>query len=181
MTLAIGVGVIAALQKLGIDGISLKWPNDIVAHDGKVGGILTEVQSGSGAGATVVTGIGLNVKIEQRIDFGAESEWAHKAVDLASVKADLPPREIIVGALIDSLYVTMRQFAESGLAPFMEEWRQHDWLRGRQIVVDMPDKQVAGAAAGVGDDGTLLVDTAAGQVRVLSGSIVMAEAGDQQH
>lgn len=174
LTLAIGVGVVSALQRLDIDGISLKWPNDIVALDGKLGGILTEVQSGTEPGTTVVTGVGLNVDIEQRIDFGAESEWAQKAVDLKSVMPDIPDREIIVGALIDSLYLTFRQFAESGLAAFMDDWRQHDWLRGREITVDMPDKQVTGKAAGVDDDGMLLVDTNAGQVRVLSGSIVMA-------
>jgi len=172
LTLAIGVGVVSALRKLDIEGISLKWPNDIVALDGKLGGILTEVQSGTGAGATVVTGVGLNVDIQQRVDFGVESGWAQRAVDLKSVTTELPQREIIVGALIDSLYVTFRQFAESGLAPFLDDWRQHDWLRGREITVDMPDRQVTGIAAGVADDGTLLVDTAAGPVRVLSGSIV---------
>jgi BirA family biotin operon repressor/biotin-[acetyl-CoA-carboxylase] ligase len=174
LTLAIGVGVVSALQRLGIDGIGLKWPNDIVALDGKLGGILTEVQSGAEPGTTVVTGVGLNVDIAHRIDFGAESNWAHKAVDLKSVMPDIPDREIIVGALIDSLYLTFRQFAESGLAAFMDDWRQHDWLRGREITVDMPDRQVTGMAAGVDADGTLLVDTGTGQVRVLSGSIVMA-------
>ena len=47
LTLAIGVGVIAALQEFNIEGVSLKWPNDIVALDGKLGGILTEFQSGT--------------------------------------------------------------------------------------------------------------------------------------
>jgi BirA family biotin operon repressor/biotin-[acetyl-CoA-carboxylase] ligase len=174
LTLAIGVGVVSALQRLDIDGISLKWPNDIVALDGKLGGILTEVQSGTEPGTTVITGVGLNVDIEDRIDFGVESDWTHKAVDLKSVAPETPDREIIVGALIDSLYLTFRQFAESGLAAFMDDWRQHDWLRGREITVDMPDKQVTGMAVGVDDDGMLLVDTGTGQVRVLSGSIVMA-------
>jgi hypothetical protein len=38
----------------------------------------------------------------------------------------------------------------------------------------MPDKQVTGVAAGIGEDGTLILDTSDGRVCVLSGSIVMA-------
>lgn len=174
LTLAIGVGVVSALQRLGVEGVSLKWPNDIVALDGKLGGILTEVQSGDEGGITVVTGVGLNVDIAERVDFGAESDWAHRAVDLKSIMPDHPERELVVGALIDSLYLTFRRYDEAGLPVFMDDWRQHDWLHGREITVDMPDKQVTGEAAGINDDGMLLVDTATGQVKVLSGSIVMA-------
>jgi BirA family biotin operon repressor/biotin-[acetyl-CoA-carboxylase] ligase len=174
LTLAIGVGVVSALRHLGVDGLGLKWPNDIVALDGKLGGILTEVQSGRAPEATVVTGIGLNVNIEERIEFGAESDWAHKAVDLKSIKPDLPGRELLAGTLVDSLYLTFKRFEQSGLGGFIEEWQRYDWLRGREITVDMPDKQVTGVAAGIGEDGTLILDTSDGRVCVLSGSIVMA-------
>ena len=50
LTLALGVAIVESLQQTGVEGVSLKWPNDIVALDGKLGGILTEVQSGSGDG-----------------------------------------------------------------------------------------------------------------------------------
>ena len=43
LTLATGVGVIDAFAALGIEGVTLKWPNDVVALDGKLGGILTEI------------------------------------------------------------------------------------------------------------------------------------------
>lgn len=174
LTLAIGVGVITALQHLDVEGLGLKWPNDIVARDGKLGGILTEVQSGRSPDMTVVTGIGLNVAIDSRIEFGTDSNWAHQAVDLKSIKTDLPGRELIAGTLINALYLTFRQFEDTGLRAFMNDWRHYDWLRGREITVDMPDRQVTGIAAGINDDGTLLVDVNGRQVQVLSGSIVMA-------
>ncbi len=178
LTLAIGVGIIDALRHLEVDGVSLKWPNDIVALDGKLGGILTEVQSGRPDHVTVVTGIGLNVDIPQRIDFGVESDWAHRAVDLKSISSSLPGRELIAGTVIEYLNLTFNRFEETGLRAFMGEWRQHDWLLGRDITVDMPDKQITGTAAGVGEDGALLVDSRGGQVRVISGSIVMAGPKD---
>jgi BirA family biotin operon repressor/biotin-[acetyl-CoA-carboxylase] ligase len=174
LTLAIGVGVLGALQRLEVDGVSLKWPNDVVALDAKLGGILTEVQSGKPEQVTVVTGIGLNVDIPQRVDFGGESDWAYRAVDLKSVARNPPGRELLAGTLVDQLFLTFKRFEESGLPGFMREWRENDWLLGREITVDMPDKQITGIAAGVAEDGTLLVDTNNGQARVISGSIVMA-------
>lgn len=176
LTLAIGTGVVNALRQLEISGISLKWPNDIVALDGKLGGILTEVQSGRGDGATVVTGVGINVQLSEQVDFGAESDWSGAAVDLKSIKQDTPARELLAGTLIEHLYWTFRKFDELGLAGFIEDWQQHDWLRDREITVDMADRQVTGIAAGIDDDGALLIDARNGRLRVISGSIVMAGA-----
>jgi len=174
LTLAIGVAVVGALQHLKIDGVSLKWPNDIIALDGKLGGILTEVKSGGGDGVTVVTGIGLNVHVRESVDLGAESDWALGVVDLNSIKKDVPKRELLAGTIVDSLFSTFRKFEEAGFAGFSNEWRRHDWLRGREITVDMPDKQVTGLAVGVDEDGALLVEAKNGRMRVISGSIVMA-------
>lgn len=171
LTLAIGVGVVAALQQLNIGNISLKWPNDIVALDGKLGGILTEVRSGGGDGVTVVTGIGLNVHIPEDMDVGAESEWAHRATDLHSISPELPARELLAGTMVEHLFATFEKFDALGFAGFAAAWRQQDWLRGREIDVDMPNEQASGIAAGVDVDGALIVDTQSGPVRVVSGSI----------
>jgi BirA family biotin operon repressor/biotin-[acetyl-CoA-carboxylase] ligase len=174
LTLAIGVGVADALEQLGVPGVALKWPNDIVALDGKLGGILTEVRSGTSATLTVVTGIGLNLELPDRFDAGVTSGWAHRAVDLRSVVDEAPAREPIAAALIEHIYRAFARFEGSDFDGFLSEWRRRDWLRGRDITVDTPVRQVTGKAAGVGDDGGLLVDTPAGQVSVLSGSIVAA-------
>ena len=174
LTLAIGVAVVHALQQLGVEGLALKWPNDIVALDGKLGGILTEVQAGKRDRTTVVTGIGLNLDMPGGVDLDTESDWARRAVDLRSIAGDPPSRELIAGTILEMLYLTFLRFEEYGLGEFMDDWRRHDWLRGREVTVDLPDKQVTGVAAGIGEDGSLLVDTSRGQVAVVSGSIVMA-------
>ena len=172
LTLALGVAVVESLQRVGVEGVSLKWPNDIVAQDGKLGGILTEVQSGSGDGVTVVVGIGLNIHVRERIDFGAESDWAHRAVDLNSLMDSLPDREFLAATIIEHLCISMAKFEAQGF--IVTEWQQHDWLLDREITVDMPDKQITGTAAGVDEDGALIVETGNGRHRVISGSIVMA-------
>jgi BirA family biotin operon repressor/biotin-[acetyl-CoA-carboxylase] ligase len=179
LTLALGVGIIGALQGLKVTGVRLKWPNDIVALDGKLGGILTEVQSGRADSVTIVAGIGINIFLREQFDFGAESGWAQRAVGLNSIADQLPTHELLAGTVIENLYATLSGFEESGLDGFRDIWRQHDWLLGREIIVDTADKQVCGTAAGVDIDGALVVDTSNGSTRVISGSIVLAGPEDE--
>jgi len=174
LTLALGLGVVGAMGQLHIEGVSLKWPNDLVALDGKLGGLLTEIQPRKGDGVTAVAGIGLNIDLPERPDFAVESDWALRAVDLKSITAEHPCREVIAAAIIETLYATMARFEEQGFAGFAEDWRRHDWLHGREITVDMQNRRITGIAAGVDADGALFVDTGDERVRVLSGSIVMA-------
>lgn len=178
LTLATGVGVAEALERLGVSGVALKWPNDIVALDGKLGGILTEVQSGTSPGVTVVTGVGLNLKMPESADRGVTSGWAHRAVDLRAVMGEVPARERIAAAFIEHLYLALTEFRGTDPDGFLAKWRRRDWLLGRTISVDTGSKVITGRAAGVGDDGGLLVDTRDGRVSVLSGSI--AEAGQAE-
>ena len=130
------------------------------------------MQSGSGDGVTVVVGIGLNMHMREPIDFGAEYDWAHRAVDLNSLMDPLPDREFLAATIIEHLYISMVKFEAQGF--IVTEWQQHDWLLDREITVDMPDKQITGTAAGVDGDGALIVETDNGRHRVISGSIVMA-------
>jgi len=181
LTLAIGIGVVGALQKLKIEGTSLKWPNDIVALNGKLGGILTEVQSRAADNVTVVTGIGLNIELPDDAVIGMNSEWAHRAVDVSSVVENVPARELIAAGIIDAMFAVMRKFEAKGFGGFLQDWAQHDWLHGRRVTVDLPDGRITGVAAGVDTDGALLVDTGEEKARVVSGSIVTAELTETRH
>jgi BirA family biotin operon repressor/biotin-[acetyl-CoA-carboxylase] ligase len=67
----------------------------------------------------------------------------------------------------------MTDFAAQGFVAFADDWRKHDWLHGRDIMVDLAGRQISGIAAGVDSDGALLVDTENSQARVISGSVVV--------
>lgn len=181
LTLAIGIGVVAALRNSGINGVSLKWPNDIVALDGKLGGILTEVHSRVADGVTIVTGIGLNIDLPDGEEIGIHSEWARRAIDVSSVVEEVPARELIAANIIEAMNEVMEKFEALGFSGFSQEWPRHDWLQGREVTVDLPDGRIAGVAVGVDTDGALLVDTGKGRTRVVSGSIVMAAPTEVRH
>jgi len=177
LTLALGVGVAAALSVLGIGGVQLKWPNDIIANDGKLGGILTEAQSGAGTGVTVVTGVGLNVKLPAQGDIGADAGWSQRAVDLRSVADELPAGDVLAGTVVEHVFGACVRFEALGFADFVDDWTRLDWLRGREVTVDITDRRAVGIAAGLDADGALLVDQGGEAVRVISGSIVSVGPG----
>jgi BirA family biotin operon repressor/biotin-[acetyl-CoA-carboxylase] ligase len=174
LTLAIGVGAIEALDRVGIGGVQLKWPNDLVADDGKLGGILTETQAQPDNAIKVVTGLGLNVELEPGIALKLASAGMGRVVDLAVIVDRLPCRNRLAAQLIASLGATFVGYESSGFSAYAGRWAQCDWLRGRELTVDTPQDRVAGFGAGIDEDGALLVSTASGDIRkVSSGTIVM--------
>ena len=63
MALIAGMAVVKVVRKLGLDA-KLKWPNDILIHGEKVGGILTSISTKEGKIDYVIVGIGINVNID---------------------------------------------------------------------------------------------------------------------
>ena len=179
LTLAIGLGVIEALENVGIHGVQLKWPNDLIAANGKLGGILTETQAQLSASITVVTGVGLNVELAGEPDLGIETNRALRVVDLAGYVPAVPPREQLAAQLIDHICGVFVDYETGGFEPYAARWAARDWLLGRELIVDMPNHQVEGVGAGIGEDGALLVDSGLGTLhRVTSGTVVVTGAGE---
>lgn len=171
LSLAAGVAVIRALARLGIADIGLKWPNDIV-HDGrKLGGILIDLRSEAAGPATVVVGVGLNVRLPPATLTALAAEGI-AATDLSQLGA-LPSRSAAIAALIQELVQALEEFGARGLAAFADEWRAADALAGKPVRVLQGDAAEEGIARGVDADGALLVDTGGGQRRVVSGEVTV--------
>lgn len=179
LTLAIGLGAIEALEHLGVDGVQLKWPNDLIANDGKLGGILTESRMQTSGAITIVTGVGLNVDLDAELDFGPETDQARRVADITGIAGVPPDREHLAARLIDALHAAFVDFEADGFGRYVEQWRDRDWLLGREVTIDTSRRQVTGTGAGIADDGALLIDTGSGVVRrITSGSVVMAGVRD---
>lgn len=173
LTLAVGLGAIDALEKLGARGVELKWPNDLVALDGKLAGILTEVQHQSSDAVTVVTGIGVNMDLPKGHAIETRADWAPEVVDMKRVCDVLPSAENTAGELIGHFLDVFADYESSGFMPVAERWSRYDWLRGRALTINTTAEHISGIGAGVADDGALLIETVeSGICRVSSGTIV---------
>lgn len=175
LTLAIGLGAIEALKELDVMAVQLKWPNDLIAMDNKLGGILTESLGQPDGAVTVVTGIGLNIDLGERLDVFPDMDEGRRAIDLKSQVAELPDWNRIAAILVSGLSKALADYESGGFAPFSRQWPEHDWLFGREMTIGTPEGEIKGTGAGIAEDGALLVDTLTeGRQRVTSGSIRMA-------
>ena len=175
LSLAIGSGIAEALLSFGVRDIGLKWPNDIVVGDAKLCGILSEVAPASGAGLTVVIGVGLNVDLGDACKTTESVNGTGRMIDLASCSDSLPSRSEIAAMLIESIFDTIRRFAADGFSPFLTAWNRSDWLRGRRIKVETATGLIAGIADGIDQDGALLLDCGGAVQHLMSGSVILDE------
>jgi BirA family biotin operon repressor/biotin-[acetyl-CoA-carboxylase] ligase len=172
LTLAVGVAVRRVLARVAGVEIALKWPNDLVCDDRKLGGILLEVAAEGQGGAHVVAGIGLNVALPRDL-LPSLSDWPRGAIDLATAMgSEPPPRVVLVAALVGELAELFSDYSLNGFAAYRGEWGSADYLRGRSVRVDDAGAPIAGFALGIDVDGALLVETMDGERhRVVAGDV----------
>lgn len=171
LSLAIGVSVLRALRAMGIEGLQLKWPNDLVCAAGKLGGILIEMRSEAGGPVHVVIGLGLNVALADAARAQIQ-DLGNAAADLAQLTGHRPPsRELLVAALLDSGVAALEEFAHAGLGPFLAEYRAADSLAGRTVQIAGGAGPSDGTARGIDEDGALLVEHAGAIHRIIAGEI----------
>lgn len=170
LSLAVGVAVVEALSACGVADVQLKWPNDILYDDRKLGGILVEVQSDAES-SQVVIGIGLNLR--RPPDFAAEG-MALAPVALEEFAPQLPERHALLAALLQALATVFDTFAEGGFAALRSRWQTYHAWQERPVNMLRDGKvEVEGACLGADEDGALLVRTATGLERCLSGDLTL--------
>lgn len=175
LTLALGVGVSRSLRMLGAKTAKLKWPNDVVAMDGKLGGILVEAQHRGDGNVAVVAGLGVNVDLPDTLLSQVDSGWVTPLMDFKTAAGRVPGPVELAAAMIDAICEATSRYAEHGFESMIGEWRDHDWLLGRQVSVDTEEGTISGTAAGVDGDGALLVDVGGDTRRIITGTIRTAE------
>ncbi len=168
LSLAAGVACVRALEAVGIRGIRLKWPNDLVHERRKLGGILVEAGGEPRGAATVVVGIGLNVRHSHTV----QVPLGRPVTELAEIRPDLPSRSALLGELLAQLAAALEMFGALGFSAFRAEWTRLHAQQDERIRVALPGGAAAeGVALGVDEDGALLLRTAAGIERLHSGEV----------
>ncbi|WP_439102253.1 bifunctional biotin--[acetyl-CoA-carboxylase] ligase/biotin operon repressor BirA [Congregibacter sp.] len=167
LSLAMGVAVGEALQALGVEGVSLKWPNDVYLDGKKLAGILVEMSGDFSGPCDVVIGVGVNVQLPDDAAKGIEQPWA----DLQGAGREVFTRSELAGKLLSHLLPALATYEKDGFIPWRERWVAMDAFAGLPVVVDNNGQRLAGAAAGVDERGALLLRTAAGVKSIYAGEV----------
>jgi BirA family biotin operon repressor/biotin-[acetyl-CoA-carboxylase] ligase len=168
LSLAAGIAIVRALNGLGAQGVRLKWPNDILTAQGKLGGVLIEAQGDMLGPSAVVIGIGLNCTLPARL----LPRIGQPAAALDEICNTMPDRNLLLAALLQQLAIVLERFGKDGFAPFRGEWEQYNIHRDRTVQLLLPDDSlVSGTVRGVSDSGALCVETAQGLRQFNSGEV----------
>jgi len=157
LSLRVGLALVSTLQDLGIT-TSLKWPNDVMLEGRKVAGVLSEARWMGSRVRWIAVGIGINVRGRLPPEIAAQAATLHE------VKPAITRLEVL-----ERLVPRLQRVSHSPkMSDTEREWySRHDWLRGRRL-----RNPISGTAAGIDEDGALLVDTDRGVQRVVGGSVV---------
>lgn len=155
LSLVAGIAAVRALADGGVRGIGLKWPNDLVHADAKLGGILVELGGDATGPCHAIVGVGINVYVPDAV----RATLARPCADLARLcdGGTAPSREALTAALVTRLVEALDEFARNGFAGFAGDWARYDALAGRRIFVEGAQGSFDGVAAGVDRDGALRV------------------------
>ncbi|MFA7542292.1 MAG: biotin--[acetyl-CoA-carboxylase] ligase, partial [Lysobacterales bacterium] len=166
LPLVAGLAVAQALVELtglppGRQGIGLKWPNDLVHGQGKLGGLLVEAVAGGGSGAG--TGDGARAVIGLGLNWLAPKTLQAAAGQPVAALAHLPgldgrDRAQVAGRVLAHLLAAVARFRLEGLAPVLAQVAAFDVLAGRSVrVVAGAAGPAHGIALGLAADGALRV------------------------
>ncbi len=192
VTLAVGLGLCTACEALAPElEFQVKWPNDLLTRDRKLGGILVESRTNSSYGRGVVLGVGLNLLT---LDFPPGSGRPTSLLE-QGVPADQLSIESVLVEVLLGVETAVRTLMRRDLAAVAHALAPRDALVGRRLRVsaepsgdsDVPEgsaplgegngRAVEGIGAGISTDGALLVETEHGLIRVHAGHVELLDSG----
>lgn len=164
LALVAAVAVHEAIEDLAGRGrVAIKWPNDIMAGNAKLCGMLLERVEDA-----IIIGIGVNVASAPAIA-GRETTSLYalgiEACDAASVL------DLISRRLADQLY----RWRTYGIEPTIRAWESRAHARGATLRAQLPDgEQLEGAFEGLDRDGALILRLADGARHVIHAADIFA-------
>ncbi|MEK9772008.1 MAG: biotin--[acetyl-CoA-carboxylase] ligase [Opitutae bacterium] len=148
----------------GIESLSVKWPNDLICENKKIGGMLTEASIDCDQVRSMVFGIGLNVN----------SSTSHFPNDIRESSTSLMEisgtswRIHELTAKIIKVSLQASQECLDGKADHMlvTEWEKMDFLLGKKVKFQNGIKTFSGTASGIDNSGGLIITSKDGKVQI---------------
>lgn len=154
LSLLVGIAVVNALEKMGIQGVGLKWPNDLYYQGKKLAGILIELNAQASDACHCVIGIGINVRMPEQQGKLIDQPWA----DLNSINVQPVDRNQLSGLLIKELHDLLSDYEEKGLNSFLPRWFELDCFLNQQVNLIVGENIQTGLCRGINEQGALLLE-----------------------
>jgi len=172
LSLAVGVAVKRALNAQGVNGVQLKWPNDIYVEGQKLGGILLEMIGDPAGQCSVIVGVGINVAMPETQGSDIDQEWTDIRSQLQKYpdgENQRPSRNKLAASLISEIVMLLRDFQAQGFSMYRDEWQAADAFFGQEAVISTPKQSITGIVKGVDQNGALRLQRENGKIETFIG------------
>ncbi len=161
LSLFAAMGVASFLRdELALEGVAVKWPNDVYIKGKKAAGILLEGQLPS----YLVIGIGLNVN---QASFKGQYRVVPTSVFIETGK------QVDLASLSEKLFLFLHDFlSKKEEARILEDYPSFDYLKDKRISLFENGSEIKGIAQGIDGDFSLLLQTKAGLKSIHSGEVI---------
>ena len=134
---------------------SLKWPNDIIIGQRKLGGVLCETNGSRTQGRFVVVGIGINVNTPRD---AFPDEIRQLTTSLAAEAAHPFDRAALLAALLSELEIRFEGLIAEHFADLKREYTKLCSTLGRHVRISLASgESVEGQADAINPDGSLRI------------------------
>ncbi|MFJ4197945.1 bifunctional biotin--[acetyl-CoA-carboxylase] ligase/biotin operon repressor BirA [Pseudomonas sp. NPDC089534] len=149
LSLVVGLAVLQALRKLGVPGLGLKWPNDVLVGRKKIAGILLEIVGDPADVCHVVLGIGINVNMQVADE--VDQQWT--SMRLESGKNH--DRNLLLVELSHQLQTYLRRHQVEGFSVLQAEWESNHLWQDQPVSLTAGVNRTDGVALGIDSHGAL--------------------------
>ncbi len=146
----------------------IKWPNDLMFNEKKLGGILTDLHLKGDQIDYLVLGIGVNVNMARFPALISKTATSLKK----ELKHDLH-RESLCIAILEKIEADLELFYQKGPGTVLSEWEKLSSTLGKIITVRQPGQTLTGKAIGLDSNGGLIIETENGaKVTIMTGDVI---------
>ncbi|MGO9013932.1 MAG: biotin--[acetyl-CoA-carboxylase] ligase [Dissulfurispiraceae bacterium] len=168
LTLMSAVACTSAIQSLSSVPVSIKWPNDLMVADKKIGGILTEMKADADSIDYAVIGIGINLNLDSS---DMPDNIRETATSVMLQTGHPQSRTLYALEIIKSLDYWYTTLLQSGKGPVIDKWKSLSSTIGRTVTATTGEMKLTGLAEGIDNEGLLIL-------RLQDSSVVKINAGD---
>lgn len=172
ITLATGVAVAKALERIGVENPEIKWPNDIMINGKKVCGILTEAVAKFNTIESVIVGVGIdaNLTVNQ-----FPEELQEGTTTLKEELGRQGNENILIQTFFEEFETVYEQFIDGAYEDILKDWRRRSYSIGKIVEVREPFNTSYDAyVLGIAREGALVVEKIDGTLeKVISGECII--------
>jgi BirA family biotin operon repressor/biotin-[acetyl-CoA-carboxylase] ligase len=153
--LGLGLALVTAdvvSQEAGCE-VAVRWPNDLILGDKKLGGVLAETEVSGGRVAAALVSLGLNVNVPET---GFPLELRGAGVSLLSATGREYPLPRLAARILESFEGFLPAILDDPDA-VVKLWGRRDVLRSREVTLQVGGEAVRGRARGIDRQGRLLL------------------------